>query len=280
LNQPSRRKLFLRELGQASKNEVIIYENAAGRDVCCVHSWTYPKTEGVGVSIAVNSVITCQHQKGWWKSTNLHIHIFRKQFSFMSSESKLLELLDANISPKGKQIFELLGSNLFIALEFFAVFSRFECALKCANKDMIIKVTEKDFQGERRRAEPNWDCYANYLNKIYKHKTNDIKIAAKSLIDKPPQKQIFKETGELDWEDSKHQGSELTSIFLQIRDVRNNLFHGGKYPGQDIRYADVDGLKRDKDLLQACLKVLYICLEIENDVTKAFDSELDYYPTD
>jgi hypothetical protein len=194
----------------------------------------------------------------------------------MSSESKLLELLNSNMSPKGKQIFELLGSNIFIALEFFAVFSRFECALKCANKDMIIKVTGKDFpRSKRRNAEPNWDYYAKYLNEIYKDKTDDIKIAAESLIDKPPQKQIFKETGELDWEDSRHEGSELTSIFHQIRDARNNLFHGGKYPGQDNRYADLDRLKRDKELLQACLKVLYICLKIENDVTKAFDSELD-----
>ena len=62
---------------------------------------------------------------------------------------------------------------------------------------------------------------------------------------------------------------EIVWIFKPIRAVRNNLFHGGKYSGQIV----IDR-ERDEKLLQSCLKVLLICLELDDDVTKAFYSEL------
>jgi hypothetical protein len=64
---------------------------------------------------------------------------------------------------------------------------------------------------------------------------------------------------------------EMLDITLKIRRVRNNLFHGGKF------ISDMGWYNRnhDQELVKTCLKVLYICLEDKNPVTKAFYDDLD-----
>jgi hypothetical protein len=52
-----------------------------------------------------------------------------------------------------------------------------------------------------------------------------------------------------------------------VRDVRNNLFHGGKY-----LKTPVDGAaRRNKDLLQACLTVLAECRSVDTWVNAFFE---------
>jgi len=163
------------------------------------------------------------------------------------------------MSQISDRIFERLGPDKEIALEFFAVFSRFECALKCSE---YVK-------GNNQRAEPDWDEYAKHLEKDSELK-KEINEAAKYILDKPPQKQIIK-SRMVQWDKAHNSESGILLIFKLIGRVRNNLFHGGKYKGQ---YTINN--KRDEELVKTCLTILYICLkDKESSVTKAFESELD-----
>ena len=102
------------------------------------------------------------------------------------------------------------------AIAFFVVFSRFEYALKCSG-----------YVKNKFRAEANWDRFSKTLGDSFFKQVKNSKIA-ETLLKKPPQKQIIK-NGKLDWEAS----SKITSVhelFVMIRQVRNNLFHGGKFP--------------------------------------------------
>ncbi len=85
----------------------------------------------------------------------------------------------------------------------------------------------------------------------------------------PPQKQVLKD-GRLGWADTKKDGSESQEawVFRLGRTVRNNLFHGGKYPG-----TVVPNPERDQHLLQACLTVLEQALEFTPKVKRWFFSE-------
>lgn len=177
------------------------------------------------------------------------------------------KLLEANISPKAYQIFNVLSPDISIVLEFFAVFSRFECALKSAG---FYKPKTRGCQ----RIKPDWNAYADDLEKIpiQIEKIND---AAEYLLTHPPKIQIGNKEI-IDWEiqTNKRNMSKIRWIFTLIRSVRNNLFHGGKYIGQDHHYDECDELERNKKLLQASLKVLDICLGFDGGVKIAFNKEL------
>jgi len=245
----------------------------------------------------------------------------------------------------------VLGPGKDITLEFFSVFSRFECALKsgecykpnyflcwdeiptdkirlkkflikCTNfpkngeitvvptiKDSIIKVSFGEINislikdGERvilktddkkeptelitkmdngklnlycpksYRVNPDWDKYAKEMDANIKNEIIKSKCGA-YLLNHPPKVQVIK-NGSLDWDKGEPctSGTDpekmLIFIFKQIKQVRNNLFHGGKFHGQDHFYTDEK--KRNNYLIEASLKVLYICLkDVNSDVTSAF----------
>lgn len=171
------------------------------------------------------------------------------------------------MSEISERIFEKLGPEKETAIEFFAVFSRFESALKCNECIKRNKKIKKDD-----RAKPNWDDYANYFEKPEKSDIKkEIEEAAKIYLwIKPPKIQIVEnvENGMIRCKTAPtSEKITIPDIFNLIRIVRNNLFHGGKY--------EFGLKKRDEDLVQACLKILYICLKDKNPVTKAFCNGLE-----
>jgi hypothetical protein len=185
-----------------------------------------------------------------------------KQFSFMSRECKQLS----------EQIFRL-GPGKDITAEFFAIFSRFECALKSGNCYKTSKRKEKFLNNKR--VEPDWDKYAEELEKNPAIKKEIEEAAAGCLSEYPPKIQVEIEKGVIDWEEpdnTKIKKTGIRLIFFRIKGVRNNLFHGGKFPGQEGSF----DRRRDEELVQACLKVLCTCLKDEDSlVTKAFKNELE-----
>jgi hypothetical protein len=69
-------------------------------------------------------------------------------------------------------------------------------------------------------------------------------------------RQIVKD-GELSWKDAEAV-KDIWSLFLAVRRVRNNLFHGGKLP-QPI--GPIPDVSRDQKLLAQTLGVLQFALE-------------------
>src|ERR1700722_20111939 len=155
----------------------------------------------------------------------------------------------------------IAGGTGDLVIEFFVVFSRFECALKRAG---FIKAANHD------NAFANWDDFAKKRLDELLPSMEDLEFnRAKSyLIDHPPRKQIYK-NGRMCWQDNakRHRESDGKYLLRLVRDVRNNLFHGGKYP-----MAPIDGeALRNKDLLQACLSVLAGCRSIDSRVDAFFN---------
>jgi len=115
-------------------------------------------------------------------------------------------------------------SNLSDVVKFFMIFSRFEYALKQAG---FLK---------NDRAKPDWDSFSDRIN-VYlpsrKNEYDEFRNAIDYLNRCPPSIQIIKErngTKLLDWKCYKPQGNEARVLTEYIRRIRNNLFHGGKFP--------------------------------------------------
>lgn len=155
----------------------------------------------------------------------------------------------------------IAGGTGDLVIEFFVVFSRFECALKRAG---FVKVYNHD------GVYADWDKFAETRLDKRLPSMEDLEFnqARLYLIGHPPQKQIFR-NGRMGWEDNAKRKGESDSKYLLrlVRDVRNNLFHGGKYPMVPI---DGEAL-RNKDLLQACLSVLTACLSIDSSIDAFFN---------
>jgi hypothetical protein len=73
----------------------------------------------------------------------------------------------------------------------------------------------------------------------------------------PPRKQVLRQ-GRLAWSDSRDTSlSEIEQLLVDIRRVRNNLFHGGKFPIPDAQIEEVARNERLlKDSLAALNKIL------------------------
>jgi hypothetical protein len=153
-----------------------------------------------------------------------------------------------------------LDSNLIT--EFFFVFSRFEYALKRAG---FVKPN-------RRSAEPDWDRFGHALEQEYNpDESSELARAVHYLLSSPPKRQIVQEDGSLGWE-SVTRGSESQIVWLLgvVRRIRNNLFHGGKYP-----YMPLPEPARDDRLLESSLILLDACLNWDEEVRDHFMSDLD-----
>ena len=154
----------------------------------------------------------------------------------------------------------LTGDNGEIVLQFFVTFSRFEYALKRAGfikRDGYSNVL------------PNWCRFAERLDAWLADITGTEFTKAKSyLLREPPLKLIFDKSGEIILCPPERRGNESDAEYLLrlVRDVRNNLFHGGKYPD-----GPVSDQARNSQLLQACLTILETCLLLDSDVKRFFD---------
>src|SRR5262249_21771355 len=136
--------------------------------------------------------------------------------------------------------------NQELVFRFFLAFSRFEYALKRAGYT----------NGDEKEVQANWVQFASiHRAKLTPWKINPIRDAWDYFSAKPPRKQIVKR-GRLDWSRPKFRTTEpeLTWLLDCIRTVRNNLFHGGKFPLKVI-----DDPTRNPALLSHALAVIHHC---------------------
>jgi hypothetical protein len=138
-----------------------------------------------------------------------------------------------------------------LVCEFFAVFSRFEFALKESGFDRIV----------RGFVEPAWRRYAEEVAKLLVvEQGSSLDQAVSYLCDEPPLSQV----GAKQWERRPLLGnSKLEQAIDAAKQVRNNLFHGGKHtphspPG------------RDNALVKSSLAVLYACLEADKEMRDVY----------
>ncbi len=147
-----------------------------------------------------------------------------------------------------------------LVLAFFTVFSRFEYALKTSG---LVA------EGRHREAAPDWNAFATELRGRFAA-VHDKRFAnaCAYLRGAPPRRQVLIK-GRLRWEDSHPRHGEYDERYLLrlVRTVRNNLFHGSKFPygvGPDL-----DAL-RNRRLLEAGIAVLEQCLALSPKVRGAY----------
>ena len=144
-----------------------------------------------------------------------------------------------------------------LADDFFQLFSRFEYSLK---ESGYLVPNVKD-------AIPDWIRFAEDIHELFEQNDKSEIINAKRFIlEEPPKKQINRD-GLIDWDSTPPDSSNQTDLLLKyIRRIRNNLFHGGKFNG---RWFKPD---RSGELINAAIIILKGCLEISEDVRKAYHS--------
>ena len=145
-----------------------------------------------------------------------------------------------------------------LAWEFFVLFSRFEYALK---RSGFLKL-------DKPAAEANWDGFAIEVQDSFARvQDSNVVIALQYYEDHPPRKQL-QQNGVLRWsEPLKHGDGEKQLVYLcrAVSTVRNNLFHGGKFP--QLPVADPS---RDQDLLRHGRELLFALVELNKNVHRHF----------
>lgn len=156
------------------------------------------------------------------------------------------------------------SSDRSLAWHFFILFARFEYALK--RDPRYLKAGIGD-------AEPNWDKFATDHNSLFAPDSSpSLAAAVQYFLNEPPRKQLRKNSV-MSWSDPQHHdGKEPLLIWLlrMIRCVRNNLFHGGKFP-----LIPVSDPSRDRELLLKAMTILTAALLLDSTIESKFAEGLD-----
>jgi hypothetical protein len=145
------------------------------------------------------------------------------------------------------------------AMAFFAVFARFEFALKASG-------FARGKEGER--ADVAWEGYANAIGNVSQGMVHvdAVQAAIKYLCTEPPKQQRIEIRGGRKFAQYSHAApsaqprTDLKTALLVAKDVRNNLFHGGKLMREET---DPD---RNRRLMHTSLLVLSAALPILDEV--------------
>lgn len=155
--------------------------------------------------------------------------------------------------------------NRDLVLNFFWRFSVFECALK---REGFLRTGRND------SAQPDWDAFAQSIAGRFRElKREEFHDAVRAVLEFSPRRQVVRD-GRLAWKEIRPAEGESTEKFVLrlVRAVRNNLFHGGKYPDPD---GPVYEVARDKAILEAALAVLDGCYELHPKVALVADEQMN-----
>ena len=132
-----------------------------------------------------------------------------------------------------------------LACDFFAVFSRFEFALKDSGYYYVNR---------RGRAAADWDRYFSLANAtVLDDADSELFESVQYLMAEPPQVQVAPDQWDQNVPLRGGPGSIGTALDAACR-VRNNLFHGGKHTPHSPPGRDEKLVRSSLCLLRACLK--------------------------
>jgi len=169
-------------------------------------------------------------------------------------------------------------------LQFFLIFSRFEYALKksgfCIStqpRPSRIK-SAKYFNNIPRQIKNNnlgyiyadWKRFGETIEReFWDGASNEVKGAINYLVENPPFVQYKNESKEIDWRPFGSIRQGISCLVDIIKTVRNNLFHGAKYP--IMRYNPTG----DTILIQNCIIVLKHMITLNPEVQEHYFDNLE-----
>jgi hypothetical protein len=151
------------------------------------------------------------------------------------------------------------SADRHLAWNFIIFFSRFEYALKRDQRYLKPGIGD---------AEPNWDRFASDHNKDFLPKLlPELNEVVEHFLKQPPRKQLRKNS-HMSWSEPQlYDEKEPLLIWLlrMVRCIRNNLFHGGKFP-----LVSISEPSRDRELLLNAMVILSACLALDAEVERQF----------
>ena len=146
-----------------------------------------------------------------------------------------------------------------LAIEFLAMFSRLEYALKVTTKFRMPR------NGE---AKANWEAFVTEVEPLFDHKANNSLSEAFNYLTGQPLKFLGTQDGVLDWYEFKvpSNSSDAEKVIRVIKQVRHNLFHGGKFAHDSHATKE-----RDTQLLNYGLIILENMIQLIEEVKSAYE---------
>ena len=142
---------------------------------------------------------------------------------------------------------------------------RMEYALKRSGRFLL--------KGNADEAKPAWDAFGSDHDSDFNRDTSpELKRAVAYFTTTPPRKQIVID-GTLSWSEFKTydgSGALLKWLLTMVRRVRNNLFHGAKFPS-----GPMPDPSRDQELLWNAMVILQAALSLDRDLERIFSEEID-----
>ncbi len=146
-----------------------------------------------------------------------------------------------------------------LVFEFFWKFSVFESALK---REGFLRTDRHS-----NAALADWGRFGREIQgEFTRVSVPGFTKATEQLRKLSPRRQVVRD-GRIGWDPIQQNGQSDAEYTLQLmRTVRNNLFHGGKYPDGPI-----EEIARNRDILRAALTILNGCYEIHGGVRRRID---------
>lgn len=145
-----------------------------------------------------------------------------------------------------------------LAWEFFVLFSRFEYALK---RSGFLRPNVPEAQAD-------WGRFARENQPAFSERNSASVAEAVAYYNAEPPRKQLQQNGRLHWSNPlRPVDGERPLEFLcrAIGTVRNNLFHGGKFPQFPVHDAS-----RDEALLKYAKELLFELLELDAEVRRQF----------
>lgn len=117
--------------------------------------------------------------------------------------------------------------------------------------------------------QPNWNRFGRELAHHGDEDLAAVFLAGEYLELHPPMKQIER-NGALGWTRLNTEPSRIERMLFDLRTVRNNLFHGGKFPDEYVEEPS-----RDEQLIRSCLAILnaLVALPLPDRIAQHFTPE-------
>lgn len=153
-------------------------------------------------------------------------------------------------------------NDLETGMNFFHFFSMFEYALKANGythpKTGIVK--QADWEGFVKDNQELLDVGLD--------QNQNIRDSVNYLLSSPPKQQSRNEEGVLEWVDPvvDDNAPDRTKLVKHIRQVRNNLFHGGKFRGDYFSAPE-----RSSDLIAHCTAIMHHLTTNHEGMQEAFE---------
>lgn len=127
-----------------------------------------------------------------------------------------------------------MPNDLEIGKEFFHFFSMFEYALKANGY--------RHTNGRGIITAPDWEGFVRDNQELLdlSLEQTPVRKSARYLLDSPPKQQAVNKQGGMEWVDPimNEKDPDRIKLAKHIRQVRNNLFHGGKFRGNYFETQD------------------------------------------